>query len=204
MTHLRVLVGTCFLLAIMGFVVSVPLGSGLVLVAAEEVDPLDINAATAEQLKALPGIGDAYSEKIIKGRPYQRKDELVQKKILPRTTHEQIKYKIMAKGGALTVSLSHTASTDANSPITYILERCMGSGCNNFAGVLSSQSMSVTNAGLAASTSYSYGVRAQAPSGNLFGNFNAATATTQSHSVGGSLSFNASGKADVPAGNLLL
>ena len=195
MTHLRVLVGTCFLLAIMGFVVSVPLGSGLVLVAAEEVDPLDINAATAEQLKALPGSGDAYPEKIIKGRPYQRKDELVQKKILPRTTHEQIKYKIMAKGGALTVSLSHTASTDANSPITYTLERCMGSGCNNFAGVLSSKSTSVTNAGLAASTSYSYGVRAQAPSGNLFGNFNAATATTQSHSVGGSLSFNASGKA---------
>ena len=43
------------------------------------------------------GIGDAYSEKIIKGRPYQRKDELVQKIILPRATYEQIKYKIVAK-----------------------------------------------------------------------------------------------------------
>jgi competence protein ComEA len=72
-------------------------GSPFLALAAEQSDLLDINTATVEQLKTLPGIGDAYSEKIIKGRPYQRKDELVQKKILPRATYENIKYRIVAK-----------------------------------------------------------------------------------------------------------
>ncbi|WP_455243974.1 helix-hairpin-helix domain-containing protein [Petrachloros mirabilis] len=65
--------------------------------AAEQDDLIDINSATADQLKTLKGVGDPIAEKIIKGRPYARKDELVKKKILPRAAYEQIKYKIIAK-----------------------------------------------------------------------------------------------------------
>jgi hypothetical protein len=74
MTTLRALIGACFLLVVTGTVVSVPLGWAIVL-----------------------GTGLAYPEKLTKGLPFQRNDVLMQMKILPRTTYEQIRDKIEAK-----------------------------------------------------------------------------------------------------------
>jgi competence protein ComEA len=57
---------------------------------------LDINSASEADLKALAGIGDTYSKKIIAGRPYTKKDQLLSKKIVPKATYEKIKDKIIA------------------------------------------------------------------------------------------------------------
>jgi len=58
---------------------------------------LDINSASKSELDALPGIGGARADAIIKGRPYKGKDELVQKKVVPQKVYDGIKDKIIAK-----------------------------------------------------------------------------------------------------------
>src|ERR1700687_3608849 len=60
-------------------------------------EPLDLNTASEADLKMIPGIGDAYAKKIVQNRPYKRKDELVQKKVLPKATYDKIKDHVVAK-----------------------------------------------------------------------------------------------------------
>jgi len=60
-------------------------------------EPLDLNTASEADLKTIPGIGDAYAKKIVQNRPYKRKDELVQKNVLPKATYDKIKDHVIAK-----------------------------------------------------------------------------------------------------------
>ena len=58
---------------------------------------IDINSASQDDLKALPGIGDAYSAAIIKNRPYANKSQLVSRKVIPQATYDKISSRIIAK-----------------------------------------------------------------------------------------------------------
>jgi competence protein ComEA len=64
---------------------------------AAKKEPLDINSASADELKALKGIGEADAKKIVENRPYKTKDDLVQKKVVPKATYDKIKDQIVAK-----------------------------------------------------------------------------------------------------------
>jgi DNA uptake protein ComE-like DNA-binding protein len=73
---------------------------------------LDINRATKDQLEALPGIGSTYSQKIIDGRPYHSKRDLLTRKIVPQKTYDGIQDKIIAHRatGAKTKTKSSTST----------------------------------------------------------------------------------------------
>jgi len=60
---------------------------------------IDINTASQDELKSLPGIGDAYSAAIIKNRPYANKRQLVTRKVIPQATCDKIADRVVAKQG---------------------------------------------------------------------------------------------------------
>ena len=67
---------------------------------AGKVSKVDLNTATKEELDALPGIGASYAQKIIDGRPYKSKSELVGKGVLPSSSYDKIKDQVTARQAA--------------------------------------------------------------------------------------------------------
>jgi competence protein ComEA len=92
----RKLLTAVLLFAVVPAFTSLPVASAQAMQAADAANKLDINTASPDQLKAFPGIGDAYAKRIIDGRPYTAKTQLVSRGVLPQGTYNKIKDQIIA------------------------------------------------------------------------------------------------------------
>jgi competence protein ComEA len=73
---------------------------------------LDLNSASKDELKALPGIGDAYADKIIAGRPYANKRQLVSRNIVPESSYKKFSDKVIAKQNTTKKDMATSDTTE--------------------------------------------------------------------------------------------
>lgn len=96
--------------AVLGLLTVAPLGATTALAGEEttssmafaqdeaQLGQVDINSASLKELRTLPGIGQAYSKKIVENRPYKSIEELRTRKVLPLGTYRKIRDRVVVNG----------------------------------------------------------------------------------------------------------